>query len=112
MQAHRLDADGDGVRVQRGCEMRKQRSPEILWGAATVARAFDVTPERLMCLVRFEAIPKPVLLRDTVLWRAADLRAWAKALGASEYTEAVAALWAEYIEAERIAAGVQKGGVA
>jgi len=45
------------------------------------------------------------------LWRPADFRAWAKTLGAADYTQAVAAVWVEYIETERAACGVAKGAV-
>ncbi len=76
--------------------MRKKRTPGILWNAETVSRALDVCPARLMCLVRLELIPAPVILKDSALWRAADLRAWARALGTADYAEATAALWHEW----------------
>lgn len=76
--------------------MRKKRTPEILWNSETVSRALDVCPARLMCLVRLELIPAPVILKDAALWRAADLRAWARSLGTADYSEATAALWAEW----------------
>jgi len=62
--------------------MRKKRTPGILWNAETVSRALDVCPARLMFLLRMEIIPAPMVLGDAALWRAADLRAWARALAA------------------------------
>jgi len=110
--ADEVDADGDGhVVLQRGCEMRKRRTPELFWNRETTARALDVGQERFMSLLRLELIPQPVLLGDVPLWRPADFRAWAKTLGAADYTQAVAAVWVEYIETERAACGVAKGAV-
>jgi len=48
--------------------MRRKRTPEILWNSETVSRALDVCPARLMCLVRLELIPAPVILKDSALW--------------------------------------------
>lgn len=76
--------------------MRRKRTPEILLNSETVSRALDVCPARLMCLVRLELIPAPLVLRDVALWRAADLRAWARSLGTADYAEATAALWHEW----------------
>ena len=76
--------------------MRKPRNPEVFWNADTMARALDVSPLRVMEFLRLELIPLPVVLRNECLWRAGDVRAWARALGTADPAQAVAGCWARW----------------
>lgn len=72
--------------------MRK-RNPELFWNAETLARALDVDLDKIMLFTRLELIPAAVRIHDALLWRAADIRTWAKAARAATPAEAVATLW-------------------
>ena len=72
------------------------RNPEIFWNADTATRAFDVSPCKLLELVRLGLIPGPVVLRNEPLWHALTVRRWAAGLRAADPAEAVAALWAKH----------------
>lgn len=74
------------------------RKPELLWNPDTTARALDIPIEVLGILARRGLVPLPILLNnDTVLWRAADVRKWARALKTCGPFEAQAnAYWYEF----------------
>ena len=73
--------------------MRKQRNPELFWNAETLSRALDVDLDKIMLFTRLGLIPDGVRVHDVLLWRAVDIRAWAKAARAATPAEAVATLW-------------------
>ncbi len=76
-----------------GGETMRKRNPELFWNVETLARALDVSLDEIMLFVRLELIPAAVRVHDVPLWRAADIRAWAKAARAATPAEAVATLW-------------------
>lgn len=75
--------------------MRK-RNPELFWNAETLARALDVSLDEIMLYTRLDLIPAAVRIHDALLWRAADIRTWAKAARAATPAEAVATLWMQW----------------
>lgn len=87
--------------------MRK-RNPELFWNAETLARALDVSLDDIMLFTRLELIPAAVRVYDALLWRAADVRAWAKATPAATPPEAVATLWNAWQQENDPAMGKQK----
>ena len=71
----------------------RNRNPEIFWNVETLSRALDVSLDEIMLYTRLDLIPAAVRVHDTLLWRAADVRAWAKEVKAADPAEAVATLW-------------------
>ncbi|MBW7866587.1 MAG: hypothetical protein H3C30_19515 [Candidatus Hydrogenedentes bacterium] len=75
---------------------RRQRGPEVLWNPDTMARALDVSPFRVLELLKLELIPMPTMISDECFWVAAEVRAWAQKLGTVDPADAVAGCWARW----------------
>lgn len=71
-------------------------SPEVFWNVGTLSRALDVDLDKIMLFTRLGLIPDGVRIHDALFWRAAEIRAWAKAARAATPADAMAALWQEW----------------
>jgi len=63
--------------------MRK-RNPELFWNVETLARALDASIEQVALWARHGMIPLPAMVGHTPLWRATDVREWARQLALCE----------------------------
>lgn len=70
----------------------------LLWNAETLARALDITFDKLMLLVQAQVVPAAISVSDRLLWRVSDILEWTKSLTTVSPADAAAILWCEWQE--------------
>lgn len=74
--------------------MNKQ---QVFWNVKTLTQVLDVSLDDIMLFTRLGLIPSAVRVKHKLLWRVADVRSWARELKVETPSEAVAALWTEWL---------------